>query len=194
MKKKILISILVIFILLIIGGIVLYFNDALRFKLSYEYINFVEYSNGKRIEISVPVDNRMKYVSEDELLDLFEDGTGVLYFGYNTCPWCRNAVPVLIDTVKKNDIDTIYYADLHKLDMDSIRSKLYEILDSYLRDDGEGKKVLAVPDVYFIKNGKIIGHHIGTVDSYKNPYDGMSKKQVKELSEIYYELIKEMES
>jgi len=194
MKKKILISILVIFILLIIGGIVLYFNDALRFKLSYEYINFVEYSNGKRIEISVPVDNKIKYVSEDELLGLFEDGTGILYFGYNTCPWCRNVVPVLIDTVKKNDIDTIYYADLHKLDIDSIRSKLYKILDSYLRDDGEGKKVLAVPDVYFIKNGEIIGHHIGTVDSYKNPYDGMSKKQEKELSEIYYELIKEMKS
>lgn len=194
MKKKVLISVIVIFVLLILGGIVLYFNDSFRFKLSYEYINYVEYSNGKKIEISVPLDNRIKYISEDELLNFLEDGTGVLYFGYNTCPWCRNVVPVLIDTVKKNDIDTIYYADPHKLDMDSIRSKLYDILDSYLRENEEGKKVLAVPDVYFIKDGEIIGHHIGTLDSYKNPYKGMSKKQKQELSENYQKFIKEMKS
>lgn len=194
MKKKILISVVVIFVLLILGGIVLYFNDSFRFKLSYEYINYVEYSNGKKIKISVPLDNRMKYISENELLNLLEDGTGILYFGYNTCPWCRNVVPVLIDTVKKNDIDTIYYADSHKLDMDSIRSELYDILDSYLRENEEGKKVLAVPDVYFIKDGEIIGHHIGTVDSYYNPYKKMSNKQEKELSEIYQKFIKEMKS
>lgn len=194
MRKKIFISVGVVFILLILGGIIIYFNDSLRFKLSYEYINYVEYSNGKKIKISVPLDNRIKYISEDELFSFLEDGTGILYFGYNTCPWCRNVVPVLIDIVKTNEIDTIHYVDLHKLDMDSIRSELYKILGLYLRDDVDGKKVLAVPDVYFLKEGEIIGHHIGTVDSYYNPYKQMTSKQKKELSEIYQELIKEMKS
>lgn len=192
MKKKILISLVIVFIILILGGIFLNFNDSFRFKLSYEYINFLEYNNGKKIKVNIPTDNKIKYVSEDEVIDLLENGTGILYFGYNTCPWCRNIVSPLIDAAKNNDIDIIYYADLHKLNISLIRGKLYKILDSYLRDDDEGKKVLAVPDVYFIRNGKIVGHHLGTVDSYRNPYDGMSKKQKKELLEIYYDLIKEM--
>lgn len=191
-KKKILISSLIIFIILILGGIVLYFNDSFHFKLSYEYINYVDYNNGKKIKLSIPFDNRIDYVNEEELIDLLERGTGVLYFGYNTCPWCRNVVPVLIDTVKKNNVDNIYYADLHKLDMKLIRSKLYKILNSYLRDDEEGKKVLAVPDVYFIKKGKIIGHHRGAVYGYNNPYKKMKSREKKELSNIYQRFIEEM--
>lgn len=191
-KKKILISSLIIFIILILGGIVLYFNDSFHFKLSYEYINYVDYNNGKKIKVSIPFDNRIEYVNEEELIDLLERGTGVLYFGYNTCPWCRNVVPVLIDTVKKSNVDNIYYADLHKLDMKLIRSKLYKILNSYLRDDEEGKKVLAVPDVYFIKKGKIIGHHRGAVDGYNNPYKKMKSREKKELSNIYQRFIEEM--
>lgn len=194
MKKKILISAAVLTTFLIVGSFILYFNDSLRFKLSYEYINYMEYSNGKKIEVSIPIDNKIKYISEKELLDFLEDGTGVLYFGYNTCPWCRNAVPVLIDAVKENDIDTIYYADIHSLNMSSIREELYEILDSYLEENEEGKKVLAVPDVYFLKNGSIVGEHRGTVDSYHNPYKGMTDEEKKELANIYQKFIEEMKS
>ena len=48
MKKKIIIVTILITLLLIIG-LVAYSNDAIRFKISYEYINTVEYSNGKKI-------------------------------------------------------------------------------------------------------------------------------------------------
>ena len=194
MKKKIIIGVSIFVVAFIIGGFILYHNDSLRFKLSYEYINYVEYSNGKKIEISIPIDNRIKYVSESQLIDLLKNGTGILYFGYNTCPWCRNAVPVLIDTVIENDVDTIYYVDIHKLDISSIREELYQILDSYLEENDEGKKVLAVPDVYFIKNGEIIGEHRGTIDSYRNPYNSMSDDQKEELSNIYQNFIEEMKS
>lgn len=192
MKRKILIGVIILVTFFVGGGILLYFNDSLRFKLSYEYINYVEYSNGKRIEVSIPADNRIKYLSEEELLKFLENGTGILYFGYNTCPWCRNAIPVLINTVRDNDIDIIYYADIHKLDMASIREELYKILDSYLEENNDGKKVLAVPDVYFLKKGKIVGEHRGTVDGYHNPYNKMNEKQKKELASIYQNYIKEM--
>lgn len=175
-------------------GFYCYQNENIRFKLSYEYINYMEYSNGKKIKVSIPLDNRIKYISEEELIDLLENGTGILYLGYNTCPWCRNSVPILIDTVRKNKINTIYYVDIHKLDIGSIREELFQILDSYLEENDEGKKVLAVPDVYFLKDGNIIGEHRGTVDSYHNPYQGMTEKQKKELTNIYQNFIEEMKS
>lgn len=191
MKKKI-IMISVILILFIILGIVFYSNDSIRFKISYEYINQVEYNNGKKIKVSIPWDNRVKYLSEKEVLTFLKEKTGILYFGYNTCPWCRNAVPILIDTIKENNIDTIYYADIHKLDISSMKEELFSILDGYLETNEEGEIGLAVPDVYFIKNGKIIGHHLGTVDSYHNPYLGMTEREKQELSDIYQNFIEEM--
>lgn len=191
MKKKI---IIISSILLVITVICFCFYqvDSIRFKFSYEYINMMEYNNGKKIEINIPNDNRIKYLDENNLLTYLEEKTGVFYFGYNTCPWCRNIVPVLIDTVKKNDIDKIYYIDIHKIDLSDIKEELYKYLGNNLREDENGKKVLAVPDVYFIKDGKIIGHHLGSVDSYHNPYKKMTSKQAKELTNIYETFIKEM--
>lgn len=191
MKKKI---IIISSILLVLGIICfcLYKNDSLRFKISYEYINTVEYSNGKKIKIKVPYNNKIKYLDEENLLTYLKEKTGIFYFGYNTCPWCRNIVPILIDTVKENNIDTIYYIDTHELDLSNIKDELFAFLGDNLRENEDGKKVLAVPDVYFVKDGKIIGHHIGTVDSYLNPYKGMSDSEKKELASIYETYIKEM--
>lgn len=191
MKKRI---IIILIFALVLTGITLYVNskDNFRFKLKYEIANYNEYSNGKKIKVSIPLDNKIKYVNDKELLKLFKKGTGIIYFGYPTCPWCRNSVPILIDTCLKNGIDIIYYVDVHETNLNSIRSELYDILGPNLRSNDEGEKILAVPDVYVIKNGIIMGHHLGTVESYKDPTKGMNKKQKKELEEIYTDLIKEI--
>lgn len=191
MKKKILI-ITVIIVIISIVAIITYTDDELHFKISYEYINYIEYDNGKKIKVSIPANNKIKYVSNTELLDILNKQTGIVYFGYNTCPWCRNAVPILIDAVKKNNIETIYYADIHKLKLSSIKEELYSKLSQYLHEDNEGEKVLAVPGVYFLVDGEIVCNHTGTVESYHNPYNKMTKKQQEELLDIYDKCIKEM--
>ena len=190
MKKS---TIIVLIIAAILTLITLYARtrDNIKFKLSYEYVNYTKYGN-KYIKVNIPINNRIKYLNEKELIKFLKSGTGILYFGYNTCPWCRNSVPVLIDAAIDNDLKTIYYADIHEIRNKEVRKELYEILDPYLRVNDEGKKSLAVPDVYAIKKGKVKGHHIGTVESYKDPTAGMSKKQKKELKKIYTDLIKEV--
>ena len=192
MKKKLIIILTIVLIILGIGFIYLYQKDTIRFKMSYEYLNMIEYNNGKKIKVSIPKDNRIKYLNEEELLKYLKTETGIFYFGYNSCPWCRNIVPVLIDAVKEKNIETIYYVDTHKLNLSNIKKELFEFLGDNLISDEEGEKVLAVPDVYFIKNGNIIGHHLGSVNSYRNPYTKMTTKQKKELKNIYKELIEEM--
>ncbi len=191
MKKKLIIIMVVIGILLA-SGILLYTNDSIRFKISYEYINQIEYNNGKKIKVNIPWKNGIQYLNEKEIIPFFKEKTGIIYFGYNTCPWCRNIVPILIDTVQANHIDTLYYVDIHKVDLSSIKTELVSLLDEYLEENEEGEKGLAVPDVYFLKEGKIIGHHLGTVDSYHNPYLGMNSDQKQELISIYQNFIEEM--
>lgn len=190
MKKKFLI-IAILLLVVMVCGIIIYTSDNLRFKISYEYINIVEYSNGKTIKVNIPINNNIKYLKNEEVISFFKTGTGIIYFGYNTCPWCRNMIEVLIEVAKEEKIDTIYYVDSNKIK--SIKDELYKILDEYLKvNPGTNEKRFAVPDVYFIKDGKIISHHIGTVDSYKNPYNKMTASQKTELKKIYKEKIEEI--
>lgn len=191
MKKKIII-IVCILLVFIITGIICYKTDSIRFKITYEYINYMEYSNGKKIKVSIPFNNKIKYLNEEELIDFLNNGTGIIYFGYNTCPWCRNIVPILINASNDSNIDTIYYIDTHNLDIKSIKNELYEILDSYLSENDKGNKVLAVPNVFSVKEGTILSNHLGTIDSYNNPYSGMTKEEKEELYNIYKDMIGEI--
>ena len=188
MKKKLIIIGIVILVFCLIG-LYVYNNDNMKFKLTYELANKYDYGNNRKIKVNIPINNRIKYLNSKSVVDLFKNKTGIVYFGYSTCPWCRNAIPILIDAVISNDIDTLYYVDINET---KLTKELYEILDEYLRVDEDNKKVFSVPDVYVIKNGKVIDHHIGTVDSYNNPFKGMSKEEKKELKKIYTNMIKEI--
>ena len=184
MKKKIIIIISIILIISLIFTIIYKTNDQFRFKLSYEYINLVDYDNGKKIKVNIPYNNHIKYLENDEIITFLTKKTGIIYFGYNTCPWCRNIVEPLIETINKNHINNLYYVDVNK-GIKGISNKLLEILDSTLDQDNSEKKGLNVPAVYFVKNGKIVCHHIGTIDGYNNPYKSMTTKQQNELKKIY---------
>ncbi len=182
----------VVCLILIVTAVIVMSNDNLRFKLEYESLNRIPYENGRKISVKIPWNNQIQYIEGEEVLKVLKTGSGVVYFGYNSCPWCRNIIGLLIDVSKKNHVEVIYYVDIHHA-IDGITDDLKEILSEYLRENEETKeKVLAVPDVYFLKNGKIVGHHISTVESYKNPYQGMNQGQRDELEKIYQDLIEEM--
>lgn len=186
MKKKIII--ILISVLLLIGiGFFLYTRDNFRFKFSYEMYNHEKLSGNKEINIHIPLKNKVNYLDEKELNKFLKNGTGLLYFGYSSCPWCRNIVPILIEVAKSNNM-TINYVDTHSV---SVKNAI-TVLNNYLRVNDEGDKVLAVPDVYVIKDGKVLSHHLGTLDSYNNPYEGMSNSQKEELKKIYEDMIKEL--
>lgn len=181
MKKKLLYVLLIILVIGACFSIYVYFNDSIRFYLSYTIYNYFPYENGKYIKVDIKRDNGVKYLSEEEVISFFESGTGIVYFGYPECPWCRNVVGPLTEANQDSGM-LLYYVDVHKL---TSSDKLLELLGDYLKEDDDGNKKLYVPDVYFVKDGKILSHHLGTVGSYKNPYLGMKKEQEEELVSIY---------
>lgn len=190
MKDKKLLIYLIVFAVLILGFVILsFFNkeqnrtneDSLRFKNEYEALN-------GSIPMTISENNPIKYLDFTETEQLLTTGTGVIYFGFPSCPWCRNIIPVLFDTADKNNWDTIYYVNPRELKSNEKNyNKLLEILSNYLRES-DGKKVLYVPDVYFVKNGTIVGHHLSTVESQVDPTVSLTDEQVQELSNIYQSL------
>lgn len=158
-------------------------EDTRKFKEEYEEVN----SNDGAVKITIPSNAPVKYLSSDELFTKIENKENfVVYIGFPTCPWCRNIVNVLFDTANDNGT-TIYYINKRKL-KDEEYNKIYELLYDYLDTDKTGNKVLYVPDVYFFKDGSIVGHHLGSVASQTNPKVLLNSTQKKELKSIYQDL------
>lgn len=206
-KKTIIIITVVLVILIVITGLYFLLNketDNIKFKQEYESLN----SKKGYLDIEIPKDNNIKYVSFDELMDVLEDGTGIIYFGFPECPWCRNALPVLLESAKENEIQNVYYFNAKSIRDDKelkdgkiVTNKegtkeYYELVDR-LKDnlgvyeglEDDSIKRLYFPTVVFVMGGKVVGTHIGTVDSQKDPSKHLTKKQKQELLNIYNENI-----
>lgn len=180
--------------------------DSIKFKVEYESLNGKKNDNGKEY-VHVSLDNKNPYIyaTYDEVMDILNGKTGVIYFGFPECPWCRNMVPVLADAAKEMGIDKVFYfnaldmRDKKSLDKDGkiiVEKKgtdeYYKLVDALgdsigayegLNDDSI--KRLYFPTVIFVKDGKIIESHIGTLDSQTDPYKVLNEKEKNELKDIY---------
>ncbi len=215
MKKKVILF-MIISIFLIAGCTkkeVKVTKEEQKFKEEYESLNGQKQNDKTIMEISIPEDNKISYIDSSEVIDIIKNKTGVIYFGFPKCPWCRNLVPVLIEASKETDLDKIYYANLleerntkHKEDEEIIEDKkgsenYYKILE-LLNDklgvyeglDDEDEKRLYFPTVLFVKNGKVEDIHIGTLDSQEDPYKKLTEDQHKKLKEILKKAIKKTQS
>lgn len=214
MKKNVILS--AILIIVMISGIVTNYStnksDNIKFKKEYEILNGQKNANNKEyISITIDKENPVKYATYEEIKELLEEGTAVIYFGFPECPWCRNAVPVLLDAAKELGIETIYYynaleiRDKKSLDKNGnivveeegtkeykeLIEIMYDELPTYDGLNDETIKRLYFPTVVFVKEGKIIGLHTSTVDSQKNPYEFLTDNQYNQLKQIYEEKMNE---
>lgn len=185
----------------------------IKFKEEYESLNDTirESDGAKYNNVSIPEDNPVVYVDAKEALNILKNKTGIIYVGANWCPWCRNAVPVLLDVAKDRNIGTIYYLNLDDekssyevRDGKLVKTKegtesyyeLLEFLKSELDDyilTNNGKKYdtkekrIYMPFVIATRDGKVEATHTGTVTLKKdqNKYSSLTDKQHDELYDIY---------
>ncbi len=218
MDKLAMIKIAIILGIFIIIGLILYFvldnqaTDARKFKNEYESLNDQENANGQKYPtVSIAQDNPVKYASFEEIMEVLDSKTGIIYFGFPECPWCRNIVPILLETAQENEIDTVYYFNAKSMrdekelkdgqivttkegtdEYYQLVDKLKDYLSPYEGLNDENLKRLYFPTVVFVMGGKIVGIHEGTVESQTNPYKSLSKDQAQELKEIYTNNINEI--
>lgn len=112
----------------------------------------------------VDVDNVYKYVTASEAIELFKSEQAIVLFGFTECKWCQSYVPILNEVAKENGVQTIYYCNIKEDRKNKTEeyTKLVDILKEYLYEDDNNEKRIYVPDVYFIKDGKIVGHNNDT--------------------------------
>ena len=164
--------------------------------------------NGKSYPIvNISADNTVKYIKPKEVVNVLKKGSGIIYFGYNTCPWCRSLVSTLTEVAKEKK-EKIYYVDIKDIrstftidngkstkDYYNILDELDNYLEEYFLEDEDGNKYdtkekrLYAPTIVAVSRGNITSVHIGTVSSQKSGYDKLTEEEIKELENIITDLI-----
>ena len=129
--------------------------DAIRFKEEYE---------------KVSEDNIYKYETYDNVIDLLEGGTGIIYLGFPSCKLCGDILPALNDSAQENGIDEILYYNFKAIRKNNTIEYKYivKILSEYLNEDDEGNKKLTAPTIVFVKEGDIFSVYTSGATSNDN--------------------------
>lgn len=195
-------------------------TDAMKIKEEYSNYNGKVSESTKQEYPSVELsdENPFVYKSGEEIIKILEGKSGVIYFGFSTCPWCRTMLPILEEAAKEVGIKEIAYLDIKNMrdileldENDKIVTtkegnvnyyKILELMDNVLEDYTliskekkeikTGKKRLFAPTVVVIKNGVIEDIHIGTLDSQTNGYEELSKDEKTTLKNTYTEMLKKL--
>ena len=101
-------------------------TDAKKFKAEYESINGQEIKEGiVARSVSIDDNNPIRYAKASDIVSKMDNNESfVVYFGFDTCPWCRSIIESLINTAKDNNVSTIYYVDVKNIrDVYSLNDK-----------------------------------------------------------------------
>ena len=182
-------------------------TDGIKFKEEYEKLNGKKNDQGKKYrEITIDSKNKIVYKTTEEVLNLIDKKKSfVLYFGFDTCPWCRSVVPTLA-SISKELNQEVYYIDVKdirdtfELDDDNkpklvkkgskeyskLLEKLEPVLEDYTLTDSDnneikvGEKRIYAPSIVSVIDGKAKELTTGISDKQTDGYMKLTKEMEKE--------------
>ena len=161
------IKILIIIVIAVIGALLIY--------------NHFENTNNNKILVNkfskeyklVDENNIYKYSTIDEILRLFESGTGVVFFCTPESKWCQKYAYYLNEALKENGVEEINYLNIKEYrELNTSKyQKILDYLEPYIYKDDEDNRKLFMPDLTVINSGIIVGHNNDTslIESDANP-------------------------
>ena len=100
------------------------------------------------MEYDVATKNPFSYVDYNKLLKLFESKNAIIYFGSSNDENSQTVAKFLTESLKDEEIDTIYYFDPTKLSKKD-KKGLIKIINSKTNDNINNIKI---PSIYLIKD------------------------------------------
>lgn len=186
-KKKIMILVSVI-ILFMIGVLSL----VLFLKKDKKTASDMEKFSAEYHEVAK--NNVFVYRNLDEIINILEKGTGIVYLGFPECKWCQRYAKYLNEVAMDMGISKIYYYNIRedrKLNTENYQ-KIVSILENYLQNDEEGNKRIYVPSIVALKKGEIVGFDDETAwdtKGFETPDEYWNTDEVKNLKEKLEKMI-----
>ena len=139
-------------------------------------------------EFSVPSDNPFVYASLNDVFDMLNNGSGILFFGNSDCEICNIGAQTLTDVLIKNKVDVAYYYNPKKI-METNGSN-YKRLLKMIKEDLNDDFDFSLPSVFVVKNGTIVGYNDDLAELVENNEDlVLDNDTKKELKNEYNKLI-----
>ena len=155
-------------------------EDALKFKKEYESLNGKNNGEHDYRSITIDEDNPFVYQTAEDIVDKMDkEETFVVYFGFDSCPWCRSVLPTLVKVAKDLNVSKIYYVSIKDIrDTKEIKDgniettkegsegysklidKMSNVLADYTITDSDNNEVSAdekriyAPNVVFVEKGE----------------------------------------
>lgn len=141
-----------------------------------------------------PVVGTYESIGLRDTIELFNNNETFAVFLHQTaCPYCREAEPVFKDFVISNGYHAyeLNFTEAYKNEAEyysADKDILFKIIEEVLRWDEEWQEnTLFVPEFVFVKDGKIVYEHCGTVDTH-DPYEApMTDAEIEELKGYFAE-------
>lgn len=141
-------------------------------------------------EYDVSKNNPMIYVNYDKLMKLFEEGSNIIFLADSDYEGSSKAAQLLLQEAKKQKVEKIYYYNPKKLEEKSPKKykKLINKLKDFLEKEEE-EYILNLPDIYSLKDGKIMNHSNYFSKEEELSEEHFTKKVKEEVRNKYQEII-----
>jgi len=138
----------------------------------------------------LPKDNIYEVLTESEAIDFIKNGTGILFLSFPSCPRCQKSIPIINEMAKENGFKKVMYFDPQEIRSANTKNyqEIVSLLKEHLKFDDEGKERIFVPDVFFIKKGKILGNQDNYLSGNFDIINDMNEERVQELKDRYQKL------
>ncbi len=154
---------LVVFILgvaatALIAGLIIFASIGMNQKINSQ-------TNAERFAAEytqVEKDNPFVYESAEDIINIIEHGTGVVFLGFPECEWCQAYAGYLAAAAKDAGLDTIHYYNIQddRTNNTETYQKLVSLLSGNLQYDENGNRRIYVPDTAFVIDGRIIANDL----------------------------------
>ncbi len=198
-------------------------KDAIKFKKDYESLNGTTTKSGKEVRsVSISDKNPFVYKEAEDIVEMIrKKETFIVYFGFNSCPWCRSVVEILDQTARELKINEIYYVDVlnirdtYKLNENGQLEKtkdgskgymdllplLSDVLSDYTLKNSEGETIsvgekrIYAPNVVAVVKGEAKALTTGIspleTDAYMELTEEMKAYTKEEFTNIFQYLLKD---
>lgn len=127
---------------------------------------------------------------DDVLRKMDEGASFTFYMGFPACGWCNVMLTTLNDQALEHNVVVGYVNTRanpewkNNTEIDDY-DKFVERFGSELKVDDAGNPHLYVPHVFFIKDGKLVDNHAGTVEGQTSPDQQLTSDQKQTLADTF---------
>ena len=181
-KKDLIINILISIIIVL----------SIVFIWKYSYVKETDNIKFSNEYTNVNKSNKFVYKNLEGILDILNNKTGIVFFGFPECIWCQKYAVYLNEVINEENIDEIYYINIKEDRNKNTENyiKLVELLNKHLIDN-DNQKQLYVPNLTIVKNGEIIynNNETASIDINITPDEYWTEEKIQKFKTNLKEMI-----